>query len=256
MSDATAPRMVLAYRGAGVRFGERWAVRGIEIGVRERAVVAVVGPSGCGKSTLLRLAAGLLAPTEGEVFGSATRIGYLAQQDALFPWQRVSDNVAAPLRYRRAPREGHAARAAELLDRVHFPKDARHLYPAQLSGGMRQRASLAQVLASEPELLLLDEPFAALDAQTREALQAELQDVVAAAKVTAVLVTHDLTEAITLADEVVLMGAGPAAGITNVYTIELPRPRRVGEIVATSEFAALYRNLHRELADEVRRAAA
>ncbi len=256
MSDTPAPPLVLGYRGAGVRFGERWAVRGIELAVRAGAVVAIVGPSGCGKSTLLRLAAGLRAPSEGEVSRTATRLGYLAQQDALFPWQRVTDNVAAPLRYRHSSRDRRAARATELLDRVHFPKDARHLYPAQLSGGMRQRASLAQVLASEPELLLLDEPFAALDAQTREALQTELQDVLAAAKVTAVLVTHDLTEAITLADEVVLMGAGPAAVIRNVYTIELARPRRVGEIVATAEFAAIYRNLHRELADEVRRAAA
>jgi len=253
-NDTPAP--LLAYRGAGVRFGDRWAVRGIELAVRRGTLVTIVGPSGCGKSTLLRAAAGLLTPDEGEVASSATRLGYMAQQDALFPWQPVTENVAAPLRYRRVARRTRVARVAELLDRVHYPKDARHLYPAQLSGGMRQRASLAQVLASEPELLLLDEPFAALDAQTREALQAELQDVLAATKVTAVLVTHDLIEAITLADEVVLMGAGPAASIKTIYTIELPRPRRVGEVVATSEFAAIYRNLHRELADEVTRAAA
>lgn len=253
-NDTPAP--LLAYRGAGVRFGDRWAVRGIELAVGRGSLVTVVGPSGCGKSTLLRAAAGLLTPDEGEVASSTTRLGYMAQQDALFPWQPVTENVAAPLRYRRVARRTRVARVAELLDRVHYPKDARHLYPAQLSGGMRQRASLAQVLASEPELLLLDEPFAALDAQTREALQAELQDVLAATKVTAVLVTHDLIEAITLADEVVLMGAGPAASIKTIYTIELPRPRRVGEVVATSEFAAIYRNLHRELADEVKRAAA
>jgi NitT/TauT family transport system ATP-binding protein len=251
-NDTPAP--LLAYRGAGVRFGDRWAVRGIELAVRRGTLVTIVGPSGCGKSTLLRAAAGLLTPDEGEVASGATRLGYMAQQDALFPWQPVTENVAAPLRYRRVARGTRAARVAELLDRVHYPKDARHLYPAQLSGGMRQRASLAQVLASEPELLLLDEPFAALDAQTREALQVELQDVLAATKVTAVLVTHDLIEAITLADEVVLMGAGPAASIKTSYTIELPRPRRVGEVVATSEFAAIYRNLHRELADEVTRA--
>lgn len=247
---------LLAYRGAGVRFGDRWAVRGIELAVRGGTLVSVVGPSGCGKSTLLRLAAGLIRPGEGEVTSTATRLGYMAQQDALFPWQTVRENVAAPLRYRAVARDTRADRVTELLDRVHYPRDAHQLYPAQLSGGMRQRAALAQVLASEPELLLLDEPFAALDAQTREALQGELQGVLAAAEVTAVLVTHDLIEAITLADEVVLMSAGPAAGIKATYTIELPRPRRIGEVVATSEFAAIYRNLYRELADEVVRAAA
>ena len=154
-------------------------------------------------------------------------------------------------------RRGHRPRgalpSAKARTHAHAPRPPG---PARSAGGRRPRASLAQVLDSEPGLLLVDEPFAALDAQPREALQAAIQDVLAATHVTAVLVTHDLIEAITLADEVVLMSAGPAAGIKNTYTIELPRPRRVGEVVATSEFAAIYRNLHRELADEVARAAA
>jgi ABC-type nitrate/sulfonate/bicarbonate transport system ATPase subunit len=208
------------------------ALEGVCLDVAPGEIVSLVGTSGCGKSTLLNVLAGFEAPTAGRVLldgaaitGPGADRGVVFQTDNLFGWLTVRGNVAFPLRLavNRAARAALAARVDELIDWVGLG-DFRDAYPKQLSGGMRQRAAIARALVSRPRVLLMDEPFGALDAQTRESMQRLLLDVAAATRATILFVTHDVEEAVYLGDRVVVMKARPGR-IVRERTVDLPRPR-------------------------------
>ena len=232
------------------------ALHDVTLDVARGEFVAVVGPTGCGKSTTLGLVSGLEPASEGRVFvhgrqvtGIPDGVGYMFQADGVLPWKNVLDNVALGLRYRHTARAEAHERAREWIHRVGLA-GFEDRYPHQLSGGMRKRVAMAQTLITEPSLLLLDEPFGALDVQTRELMQDELLELWSGTGAAVVFVTHDLTEAISLADRVVVMTAGPAT-VKDVVPIDLPRPRRVEEIRLTPEFIALYRQVWDSLREEV-----
>jgi NitT/TauT family transport system ATP-binding protein len=219
--------------------------------------VSVVGPTGCGKSTLLNVAAGLLSPSGGRVtvFGEPLaginrQAGYLFQADALMPWLSALDNVAIGLIYRRTPRAQAHEQAREWLHRVGLAAHG-HRYPHQLSGGMKKRVALAQTLIMDPQILLMDEPFSALDIQTRQLMENELLDLWSADRKSVVFITHDLEEAIALSDRVVVLSAGPATRPIGEYAIDLPRPRDVAEIRLTPRFVELHREIWDRMKDEV-----
>src|SRR4051812_11176828 len=233
------------------------AVRDLNLTVADGEFVAVVGPTGCGKSTILNLAAGLLRPTAGAVriFGEPLaglnqRAGYLFQTDPLMPWRTAAQNVALGLEYRGVDRTEAGRRAAEWLERVGLAgRD--HVYPDQLSGGMKKRVSLAQTLILDPEIILMDEPFSALDVQTRLLMEGELLEIWARNRKSVLFITHDLEEAILLADRVVVLSAGPATHALGEFVIDLPRPRDVGEIRHAPRFVELYKNIWHAMKDEV-----
>ena len=251
-SAGAAPSVALtdvsvAFRVAG---GPAYtAVEGASLVVAEGEFVAIVGPTGCGKSTLLNVAAGLLAPASGkvEVFGAPlgglTRdAGYLSQSDALFPWKTALENVAIGLEIAGRPAAEARARAKEWLARVGLAGFGGR-YPHLLSGGQRKRVGLAQVLIRDPRILLMDEPFGPLDAQTRQIMGNLLLDLWSADRKAVLFVTHDLEEAIALSDRVVIMSAGPAAHIMGEWKVPLPRPRDIAEI----KLAPAFHDLHREI---------
>jgi NitT/TauT family transport system ATP-binding protein len=236
------------------------AVQDVSLSLREGEFLALVGPTGCGKSTLLNLAAGLIVPTAGavQVFGDALaglnrRAGYLFQGDALFPWRDALDNVAAGVEFRGVPRPAARARAAPWLDKVGLAGHATK-YPHELSGGMRKRVALAQTWILEPDLLLMDEPFSALDVQTRQLMQNVLLDLWSQQRRSVLFVTHDLDEAIALADRVVVLSAGPASHPVAEFGIDLPRPRDVQEIAMHPRFLELHGSIWTALKAEVMRA--
>ena len=218
---------------------------GISFEVPGRKFVAVIGPSGCGKSTLLQMAAGLLAPSGGEVrqdgariAGVNRRVGLAPQQAMLMPWKSLFDNVAFPLALRGVPEAECRRRVAAAIAAVDLAGFERH-YPYQLSGGMQKRASIARMLVYRPEVLLMDEPFGALDAQTRMVMQRDLQALVADSGACTLFVTHDITEAVLLADEVVVLSRRPARVLARV-PITLPRPRDPFEPFANPGFTETY----------------
>lgn len=232
------------------------AIRDVTMDVQRGEFVTVVGPTGCGKSTTLSLISGLEPASRGTVTvegrpvdGIPDGVGYMFQSDAVLPWKNVLDNVAIGLRYRGTSKKEANERARDWLGRVGLG-GFEDRYPHQLSGGMRKRVAMAQTLITEPGVLLLDEPFGALDVQTRELMQDELLRLWSGTGAAVVFVTHDLTEAIALADRVVVMTAGPAT-VKDVVTIDLPRPRRVEEIRLTHEFTDLYRRVWDSLREEV-----
>ncbi len=233
------------------------AVSSVTFEVHPAEFVSIVGPSGCGKSTLLNLVAGLQAPTTGQIAfhgvpqrGIARHASYLFQVDALLPWKTVRDNIALGLEFRGRPRAEAHARAQEWVRRVGL-SGFEDRYPYQLSGGMRKRVGLAQSLVVEPELLLMDEPFTALDVQTRVLMENELLGLWSEFRKTVLFVTHDLEEAIAMADRVVLLTAGPAARLKGEYPIDLPRPRNVAEIRFQPAFARIYERIWGDLKEEV-----
>jgi NitT/TauT family transport system ATP-binding protein len=237
------------------------ALRDFNMSVARGEFVAVVGPTGCGKSTTLNLVTGLARPSAGEVrvMGEAVngidpRIGFAFQTDALFPWRSVIDNVVAgPLFRGIAPGEAYE-KARQWLSRVNL-SGHESKFPHQLSGGMRKRVSLAQTFINEPQILLMDEPFSALDVQTRVLMHEELLRLWSQAKASVVFVTHDLEEAIALADKVYVLTAGPAT-VKSVYTINIPRPRVVSEIRYEKSFIDISRTIWEDLRGEVQRSAA
>jgi NitT/TauT family transport system ATP-binding protein len=236
------------------------AVNGIDLSVRAGEFVAVVGPTGCGKSTLLNAAAGLLQPAAGTVriFGTPfawlnRRAGYLFQQDALMPWKTALDNVAVALEPAGIGRSEAQARARAWLGRVGLAGFADR-YPHMLSGGQRKRVALAQMLIRDPEILLMDEPFGPLDAQTRQIMGNLLLDLWAADRKAVLFVTHDLEEAIALADRVIVMSAGPAARLVGDYPVALERPRDIAEIRLDPAFHAIHKSIWASLRVEVQRA--
>ncbi|MCL6499021.1 MAG: ABC transporter ATP-binding protein [Firmicutes bacterium] len=249
----------LRIRGLEVRYGSHRVLGGVDLELGEGEFLGLVGPSGCGKSTLLRCVAGLVQPESGhvEVFGNPVRgpspeVGILFQDDALLPWRTARENVALPLRFRGAsPREAQE-QADRWLRRVGLEGFGDH-YPSELSGGMRKRVALAQVLAVRPRLLLMDEPFASVDAIVRHVLEVDFCRLVAEAGTAVLLVTHDLEEAISLCDRVAVLSAGPGARIVAVYQIPFGRPRDPVAVRAENEFGPLVRAVWETLQVEVAR---
>jgi len=227
----------------------------LEVGSGE--FVSVVGPTGCGKSTLLNIAAGLLAPSSGEVrvFGEPLaginrRAGYMFQAEALMPWRSALDNVLVGLQYRGVPESEARAQGEAWLARVGLAGFGDR-YPHQLSGGMRKRTALAQTLALDPDIILMDEPFSALDVQTRQLMENEVLDLWAARKKAVLFITHDLDEAIAMSDRVVVLSAGPATRPMGEFAIDLPRPRDVAEVRTHPRFVELHGQIWAVLRDEV-----
>jgi NitT/TauT family transport system ATP-binding protein len=233
------------------------AVEQASLSVADGEFVAIVGPTGCGKSTLLNVAAGLLKPALGaaRIFGRPLTglnrdAGYLFQADALFPWKTAIDNVAIGLEIAGAPRGEALLRAKGWLESVGLAAFANR-YPHMLSGGQRKRVGLAQVLIRDPKILLMDEPFGPLDAQTRQIMGNLLLELWTADRKAVLFVTHDLEEAIALADRVVIMSAGPGARIIGNWRVPLPRPRDIFEARLDKEFHALHREIWSVLKTEV-----
>ncbi|WP_077037827.1 ABC transporter ATP-binding protein [Pelomonas sp. KK5] len=234
------------------------AIRDFTMTVERGEFVAVVGPTGCGKSTTLNLVTGLATPSSGEVrlFGEPingidSRIGFAFQTDALFPWRNVIDNVVAGPLYRGMDKAEAYAKAREWLARVNLSGHETK-YPHQLSGGMRKRVSLAQTFINGPQILLMDEPFSALDVQTRVLMHDELLRLWSQSKASVVFVTHDLEEAIALADKVYVLTSGPAT-VKSVYPIDIPRPRVASEIRYDQKFIDISRTIWDDLRAEVMR---
>jgi NitT/TauT family transport system ATP-binding protein len=237
-------------------------VQNVNLRVRPGEFVAIVGPSGCGKSTLLNVIASLLPPNEvtisgrilisGEEPGTSARrhadLGYVFQKDALLPWRTIVENVEAGLEIRGMPAAARRAKAQELMAMAGL-SGFDHYYPHQVSGGMRQRTSLIRTLAYEPELILMDEPFGALDAQTRMILQAELLNIWYRLRKTILFVTHDLAEAIILAQRVVLFSKRPGR-VRQVYELDLPYPRNPFELRGSPEFGRLETTIWQALREE------
>ena len=233
------------------------AIEDASLAVRDGEFVALVGPTGCGKSTLLNVAAGLLSPIAGavSVFGEPLNgvnrhAGYLFQPDSLFPWRNALDNVATGLEFRGMPRAAAYELARPWLSRVGLGAHAQK-YPHELSGGMRKRVALAQTWVLEPRVLLMDEPFSALDVQTRQLMENELLAMWAERRASVLFVTHDLEEAIALADEVVVLSAGPASRVVAKQAVTLERPRDLMELRTTPAFVDLYRAIWTVLRKEV-----
>lgn len=234
--------------------GEVDALSDVNLCVEEGEFLCIIGPSGCGKSTLLRILAGLYQQSSGAVLihtngiGSRPANAVVFQEYAIFPWRTVSDNVNFGLEMRGVARKERAERTEEYLNKVGLIQFADH-YPYQLSGGMKQRVALARALATDPEILLMDEPFGALDAQTRTVLQEELVRIWEEEKKTVVYVTHSIEEAIMLGDRIVLMTARPGK-IKSTYEVNLPRPRKI-ELRASPEYNYLAQVLWEDLVEEV-----
>jgi len=243
----------LEYRKVTMRFPgeagrpELTAIRDVSLALDDGEVVALIGPSGCGKSTLLNIGSGLYGPSEGAAFVDGERVtapnahvAFMLQKDLLLPWRTVLDNVAFGLEIQRRPAPERVARALELLAGLQLAEFSGH-FPHQLSGGMRQRVALARTLAVEPSVLLLDEPFSAVDAQTRMVLQRDLARTLKQAGKTALLITHDLAEAVLMADRVLVMSPRPGRIIDEIK-IDMPHrddpiarreDERLGEYAAT-----------------------
>jgi NitT/TauT family transport system ATP-binding protein len=237
--------------------GPYTAVKDVTLSIAEGEFVSVVGPTGCGKSTLLNVAAGLLKPSSGSVttFGEPLsgvnrRAGYMFQSEALMPWRSCLDNVTAGLEFRGEDKATARAKAEDWLGRVGLAGFGDR-YPHQLSGGMRKRTSLAQMLILDPKILLMDEPFSALDIQTRQLMENELLELWSANRKSVLFITHDLEEAISLSDRVVVLSAGPATHPIGDFAIDLPRPRDVAEIRLTPGFIELHDKIWHAMKDEV-----
>jgi NitT/TauT family transport system ATP-binding protein len=237
------------------------ALEDFDLSIAPGEFFAIVGPTGCGKSTTLGLIAGLAKPQAGEVTlfdapvnGVDRRVGFVFQQDAVFPWRNVLGNVMAGPLFRGIPKAKAEAMARDWINRVGLTGfEDRH--PHQLSGGMRKRVALAQTFFNNPQVLLMDEPFSSLDVQTRELMQEELLQLWAQAKSAVLFVTHDLDEAILLADRVAVLTTRPAR-VKSVHTIDLPRPRDVAKLRYDERFIAIARNISDDLREEVLRARA
>jgi NitT/TauT family transport system ATP-binding protein len=254
------PAVGLAEVSVSFGLADRTAYTAVEhasLAVADGEFVAIVGPTGCGKSTLLNVAAGLFPPSAGTVTvygapltGRNVQAGYLFQADSLFPWKTFLDNIAIGLEVAGvAPAEARE-RATQWLARVGLGAFAAR-YPHMLSGGQRKRVGLAQVLIRDPKILLMDEPFGPLDAQTRQIMGNLLLDLWSADRKAVLFVTHDLEEAIALSDRVVIMSAGPAARVIGDWKVALPRPRDTAEIKLDKVFHELHREIWHTLKAEV-----
>lgn len=248
----------LEVRDLTAAYGAHPVLAGLTLEVPPGAFVGLVGPSGCGKSTLLRCLAGLVRPSGGQVVftggpdDARPSVGILFQEDALLPWRTARENVALGLRIQGVPARRAAAEAGAWLRRVGLRGFEEH-YPAELSGGMKKRVALAQVLAPRPRVLLMDEPFANLDAIVRHLVEADVLALAAEEGLTVLLVTHDLEEALLLSDRVAVMSAGPAARIVSAYDVPFPRPRDLMAVRAEPTFGRLLRAVWEDLRRQVAR---
>ena len=226
------------------RQGETIAVKDMNFSVKEGEFVAIIGPSGCGKTTLLSLAAGLLKPTGGKVVTNGCSFGYMLQKDELFPWRTIEKNIFLPLEIKRTDTKENEERALSLAEKYGL-KQFLKSYPSALSGGMRQRAALIRTLAVNPDVLLLDEPFSALDYQTRLAVCDDVYRIIRQEKKTALLITHDISEAISVADTVFVLSRRPASVVAS-HSLDFPenQPLKRRENKA---FSAWFEILWREL---------
>jgi len=242
----TGPEAAISIRNVSKRYGTRrgevHALEGIDAEIKPGSFVVIVGPSGCGKSSLLKMLAGLQQASVGEIHvmgqklrGPRTDIGVVFQSPVLFPWRTVMDNLMLPIDIRKAARSAFQGRAMDMLNLVGL-QDFADRYPWELSGGMQQRVSIARALIGEPALLLMDEPFGALDAFTREHMNLELQRIWMKTGKTIVLITHSIPEAVYLADRVLVMSPRPGRFVDDI-AIELPRLRELG-VMSTPEFGA------------------
>ena len=227
---------------------QRPAIRDVSFKVARRKFIAVIGPSGCGKSTVLDLASGLLRPSQGRVYFDGEPVttvnstaAYVTQRANLLPWLSVRANIGLALKFRNVPKDEREDRIARWVELVGLTGFENH-YPRELSGGMQKRVSIARALIYDPSIVLMDEPFGPLDAITRLKLQQDLLDLWEEQNGTLVFVTHDLNEAIYLADEVIVMSRGPGT-VRRVLPIPFERPRHIGSLIETSEFAELYNDL-------------
>jgi len=257
-----ATSAALALEGVTVTFvspdGSRYtAIRDTTLRVAPGEFVSVVGPTGCGKSTLLNVAVGLLQPSSGSarVFGEPLsglnrKAGYLFQSEALMPWRTALANVTAGLEFKGVGKEEARRQGEAWLQRVGLGGFGER-YPHQLSGGMRKRVALAQTLILDPEIILMDEPFSALDIQTRQLMENELLELWSANRKSVMFITHDLEEAISLSDRVVVLAAGPEAHPIGEFQIDLPRPRDVAEIRLTPRFIELHGRIWHAMKEEV-----
>jgi NitT/TauT family transport system ATP-binding protein len=260
-----APDIAVRIRDVSHQFGEEGeahyvrALTDTSLDVARGELMCLIGPSGCGKSTLLNVIGGLLVPTTGTVHVGATRvagplpreIAFVFQENALFPWSTVIENVMLGMMFQGVPRAAREARARTSLEAVGLADFCDH-YPGQLSGGMRQRAALARALSLETGILLMDEPFGALDEQTRMILGEDLSVLLARTEKTIVFVTHSLGEAVFLADRVAVFSARPGT-IKEIISVDEPHPRKP-EFVTTEKFHALRNRLYTLLHDEIRKA--
>ncbi|MBI2155956.1 MAG: ABC transporter ATP-binding protein [Candidatus Rokubacteria bacterium] len=244
--------VVIHFAGVSKNFAAKGgiteAVRDVNLPIARNEFVCVVGPSGCGKTTLLQLCAGLARPTAGrvvykgrEITGINTDAGYITQESNLYPWRSLIENVEFSLEMRGMAKAERRREAQQFIDLMGLAGFEEH-YPYQLSGGMQKRASIARTMVYDPDVVLMDEPFGALDAQTRMILQAELLKVWSLKAKTILFITHDIVEAIALADRVVLMTRRPGT-IKDVFRVDLPRPRNVFEIHGQPGFAEMYRRI-------------
>ena len=256
---------LLAIEGVAKEYSVRGrrvvALESIDLDIAEGEFVTIVGPSGCGKSTLLNLIVGLLRSSSGRITfrgqridGICTKIGYVTQKDNLLPWRTLAHNVEIALEIRGVEADARRTQARDYIERVGLGGFEEH-YPHELSGGMRQRANIIRTLIYDPELILMDEPFGPLDAQTRIVLQDQLLQLWSASKKTIIFITHDLVEAITLADRVVLMSSRPGK-IKSIENVSIPRPRDVFRIHESEQFRSVYEQLWQQLRPEVKLAEA
>lgn len=230
------------------------ALENVSFTVHEGEFVSVIGPSGCGKTSVLSIIAGLIKPSSGElIFGgnsktSDSSIGYMLQKDELFPWRTIEGNAYLPLEIKRDKDEKHRKIVEKLLKKYNL-WGFRKSYPHELSGGMRQRAALIRTLASSPELLLLDEPFSALDYQTRLAVCDDVYDIIKSERKTAILVTHDISEAIATSDKIVVLSARPSK-VVNIHDIDTDKSLTPLKRREEAGFSKWFERLWRELNDE------
>lgn len=240
------------------RSGDTWAVGDVTIDIAEGEFVSIVGPSGCGKSTILNMIAGFKFPTSGTVTVQGHQVGaevppslgYIFQKDTLLPWYTVRKNIALGLNFKRMSNAQIEQRVDQLLELGHL-RDFGQAYPHQLSGGMRRRVALLMSLAVEPKILLLDEPFGALDTHTKTHLHRELLDIWRKLRQTVVMVTHDLDEAITLSDRVIVLSSPPSRVLLDEY-IRLPHPRDVFTLRQSEQFTQHYQSIWGVLGQQFR----
>jgi len=231
-------------------------LRNINLNVNEHEFLALIGPSGCGKSTLLNIMSKLISPDSGEVLMDGlplkqitTKIGYISQGDSFLPWRNVVENVAIGLEIKGVCKRERIKKARELIEKAGLGGFEKN-YPNELSGGMRKRVDIIKVLAIDPEIIFMDEPFAALDVFTRQILQDYILNIWQEIRKTIIFITHDITEAITLADRVILMTARPAT-IKSEYDIHLPRPRSSFDIMFDNRFIEIHKMIWEDLKEEI-----
>jgi NitT/TauT family transport system ATP-binding protein len=252
-----APAPKISLRDVTKRHDARLALDRITLDIPTSTFFVVVGPSGCGKTTLLRMLAGLDAPSEGQIDIANSQPGHpqnsmVFQGDSLFPWMTVWDNAAYGLTMRNVPKARIDDVVGHYLNKTGM-YGARTLYPHQLSGGMRQRVSIARAFANDPDILLMDEPFSALDEQNKTLLHEELLRIWEETRKTVVFITHSVDEAVTLGDRIMVMTAGPGR-IKTIVPVDLPRPRNVVELRHTPAYGELVYDIWAQLREEVDRA--